>query len=47
MKNKTEKTAGKGHGTVSGTSRKRHLAGCDKSRVRFTDAIIKYSVRII
>lgn len=34
MKNKTEKTAGKGHATVSGQSRECHVADCDKSRVK-------------
>lgn len=54
MKNKTEKTAVKGHGTVSGTSREsivtedgldvvsrdstcRHVADCDKSRVKYRE----------
>lgn len=32
MKNKTEKTSGKSHATVSGQSRERHVADCDKSR---------------
>lgn len=37
MKNKTEKTAGKGNGTVSGQSRERHATDCDKSRVKYRE----------
>lgn len=37
MKNKTAKTAGKGHGTVSGQSRERHVADCDKSRAPYRE----------